>query len=138
MKKSMFCMLLALLVIGCGKGKENDDTDNSGGMKGTTWAALVTEHPFLGDFPAYDNIIDNYTYNKTFSLESVAFFDYDCDKAEYAKYAGKLEAAGFEANPNMPSETSAIYSKTTESADLSVSMAYTTGSLAFVLGANAN
>ena len=102
-------MLLALLVIGCGKVKENYDTDNCGGMKGTTWAALVTEHPFLGDFPAYDNIIDNYTYNKTFSLESVAFFDYDCDKAEYSK-----------------------------SADLSVSMAYTTGSLAIVLGADAN
>lgn len=137
MKRILFltyAVLCMMVMFSCGKDENGDGGlgDNSG-LKGTTWTKLAAEHPFLNDFPSYDNTIDNYTYTKVYGVEQVGFFDYNCAQEVFSTYADKLATAGFEKEDiGLDSNTSALYSKTVESAELTVSLAYSAGSFAAV------
>ena len=123
MRKMMMwvcALLVGVALTGCSK-------DDNGG------ADLSKKYPFLNDFPSYDKEIDMNTHNTTMGMESVAFYDYKCDKAEFATYSKKLEDAGFEGGPVAEGQLSSSYRKKTDKAELIVTMAYATGNLAVTL-----
>ena len=134
MKRFLIMLCTALLTLTAG-GCSKDDNETGDKVKGTSWAKLAKEYPFLSDFPSYDKTIDLHNYNKIFGTESLGFFDYECEQKEFTVYSGKLEAAGFTKNPNMPQGNSAMYSKDTTDFSLSVTVSYSAGSLVVTLSA---
>lgn len=137
MRKMMMwvcALLVGVALTGCSKDDNGgDDGQDDTEVKTTKWADLAKKYPFLNDFPSYDKEIDMNTHNTTMGMESVAFFDYKCDKAEFATYSKKLEDAGFEGGPVMEGQLSSSYRKKTDKAELIVTMAYATGNLAVTL-----
>ncbi|MGM9763619.1 MAG: hypothetical protein ACI3ZQ_06330 [Candidatus Cryptobacteroides sp.] len=100
---ALLCALSALFIF-AGCNKDNKDDQHPLGNK--TWTELVKEYPFLSEFPAFDGEIENVVHNNTMGLESVAFFDYKCDKSVTDTYFKKFASTDFE-----KSEYADIYKK---------------------------
>lgn len=106
MKKVMFALLCAVSALLVFAGCSNDDEKEITPSGKMTWAALVKDYPFLNEFPAFDGEIENVVHTNYRGLESVAFFDYKCDKAVADTYLGKFASTSFE-----KSEHADIYKK---------------------------
>lgn len=119
---------LSFLSVGCSK---DDDEDGDGDVEvttGMTWEKLVEKYPFMGNFPKYEGDIELHQYNKTFGLESVAFFDYKCDASMATEYYAKLASENFFVNPN----AEGIYTKTVNDYELIFTGSHAAGNFGMV------
>ncbi len=125
---TFMCVAALGLCSGCGDD-DDDETTGSGETTGQvttqTWASLVKEHSFLAVFPEFDGEVDNVKYTSSSGLETVALFDYNCESSLGTTYYEKLVADGF-----TKSESADFYTKSTDTARLTVSGSYAAGSLA--------
>lgn len=124
MKKVMFALLCALsaLIIfaGCSKDDENGITPLDNKM---TWTTLVKTYPFLSEFPSFDGEIENVVHTNYGKLESVAFFDYKCDKSVADTYLKKFASTDF-----VKSEGGDIYRKKVDGKTYIFTCSYAAGS----------
>ncbi len=133
--KNFFLTFMCVAALGLCSGCGDDDDETTGSGESTsqvttqTWASLVKEHSFLAVFPEFDGEVDNVTYTSFSGLETVALIDYKCESSVGSNYYEKLVAAGF-----TKSESSDIYTKSTDTALLTVSGTYSGGNLALSFG----
>lgn len=121
-KLALLCALSVLFVFaGCNKGNKDDDHP----LGNKTWTELVKEYPFLGEFPDFDGEIENVHYDKRSGLESVAFFDYKCDKSVADNYLRKFASTDFE-----KAEFGDSYSKTKDGKTYTFAGGYAAGNFA--------
>lgn len=106
MKQIKLALLCALSVLFIFAGCKKDNKDSGHPLGNMTWTELVKTYPFLGEFPDFDGEIENLNYDKRSGLESVAFFDYKCDKSVADTYLKKFASTDFE-----KSEYADIYKK---------------------------
>ena len=137
MKKVMFALLCALsaliLFMGCSNDDDNGITPPA--KDKMTWATLVKTYPFLSEFPAFDGEIENVVHTNRFGLESVAFFDYKCDKSVADTYLKKFASTNFE-----KSEVADIYKKKVDGKTYIFTCSYAAGNfgLSFSLDGTGN
>ena len=107
MKKFIFMLSCAAMLILGGCSKDNSKGDEPIDPVVRTWASLVKAYPFLGEFPEFKGEIENCQYRETgSSLKTVTFFDYTCSESVATTYYSSLAASGF-----TKSEGSEIYRK---------------------------
>lgn len=97
MKKMMtgvMCLVMSLLLCSCGDDEPKENVDDGSVTAKTTWADLVKKYPFLSAFPTFDGEIENCQYSQLSSLESVVFFDYDCESSVADTYCAKFTSDG--------------------------------------------
>lgn len=91
-KIAFLCVLSAMFILaGCTKDNKNGGNQSDK----MTWTALVKTYPFLSKFPTFDGDIENVVHTNYSGLESVAFFDYKCDKSVADTYLKKFASTDF-------------------------------------------
>jgi len=125
MKKFKAALLCALAVLFVFAGCNKDNKDDERPLGNKTWTELVKEYSFLSEFPTFDGEIENVHYDKRSGLESVAFFDYKCDKSVADNYFKKFASTDFE-----KSEHADIYTKKKDSKTYTFTGGYAAGSFA--------
>ena len=109
MKRNIFVLISATIMLVCGCGKENSGNEPGISQEDTmTWAALVKAYPFLDGFPVFDGEVENWQYKELGrDMKTVTFFDYKCEESVATTYYAKFVPAGF-----TKSDGSEIYRKT--------------------------
>ena len=109
MKKNIFVLISATIMLVCGCGKEGSGNEQVISPEDTiTWAALIKEYPFLNGFPVFDGEVENWQYKELGSdMKTMTFFDYKCKESVATTYYAKFVPAGF-----TKSDGSEIYRKT--------------------------
>ena len=109
MKKNIFVLISATIMLVCGCGKENSGNEPVISPEDTkTWAALIKEYPFLNGFPVFDGEVENWQYKELGSdMKTMTFFDYKCKESVATTYYAKFVPAGF-----TKSDGSEIYRRT--------------------------
>ena len=110
MKKYIFALVCAAMMLVCGCGKEESGNKSTiDPVEKATWATVVKAYPFLEGFPVFDGEVENRQYKELGSMKTLTFFDYKCDKSVSTTYYAKFIPAGF-----TKSEGSEIYRKTAD------------------------
>lgn len=122
MKKYIFALVCAAMMLVCGCGKEGNKSTIDPVEK-VTWATVVKEYPFMDGFPVFDGEVENCQYKELGSMKTLTFFDYKCDKSVSTTYYAKFIPAGF-----TKSEGSEIYRKTVDKKNYIFSGSYGGGS----------
>ena len=122
MKKYIFALVCAAMMLVCGCGKE-ESGNKIDPVEKVTWATVVKEYPFMDGFPVFDGEVENCQYKELGSMKTLTFFDYKCDKSVSTTYYAKFIPAGF-----TKSEGSEIYRKTVDKKNYIFSGSYGGGS----------
>jgi len=129
MKKFIYVLFCAAALMMCGCNKDNNGNEPDPAK--LTWASLVAEHPFLGEFPPFDGEIENCDSRNLGGAETVIFFDYKCDESVATTYYAKFIPAGF-----TKSDGSHIYRKTVGNKEYAFSGSYGGGNFGLSFSAD--